>query len=170
VTQRAPRAAPSHGGAVAWGAPCAAGRPHAAGAAPCAAPCAALPAHPLQQRRARRRLPPPAAAAAPPGPGGGDSFATGANAAGAPPPLVNISGVWAKDEARSDGPAYERALDLLGLSGLQRLTAKLIDGLEIRQVSTVGWTAARAQRGAPARAAAAPAHLRPLFAQPLPHK
>ncbi|KAI8476594.1 MAG: hypothetical protein J3K34DRAFT_516468 [Monoraphidium minutum] len=44
------------------------------------------------------------------------------------PPPVDLSGLWAKDEARSDLAGYERILDLLGLGGLQRLTAKLIDG------------------------------------------
>lgn len=53
-----------------------------------------------------------------------------------PPSDVNLSGLWAKDAARSDLGAYERSLDLLGLSGLQRATAKLIDGIEIRQDPT----------------------------------
>jgi len=54
-----------------------------------------------------------------------------------PPSDINLSGLWAKDAARSDLGAYERSLDLLGLSGLQRATAKLIDGIEIRQVARV---------------------------------
>lgn len=47
--------------------------------------------------------------------------------------LVDLTGLWAKDEARSDLAAYERSLEVLGLSGLQRVTAKLIDGIEIQQ-------------------------------------
>jgi hypothetical protein len=48
---------------------------------------------------------------------------------------ANLSGVWGKDERRSDLAAFERSLDLLGINGVQRVTAKLIDGIEIRQVS-----------------------------------
>lgn len=48
---------------------------------------------------------------------------------------VDLSGLWVKDEGRSDLEAYERSLDMLGLSGLQKVTAKLIDGLELKQAS-----------------------------------
>lgn len=46
---------------------------------------------------------------------------------------ANLSGLYARCDPRSDAANYEKALDLLGLSGLQRLTAKLIDGLEIEE-------------------------------------
>ncbi|CAK0785388.1 hypothetical protein CVIRNUC_008596 [Coccomyxa viridis] len=49
----------------------------------------------------------------------------------------NLSGVWIKDANRSDLAAYERALDLMGLNGLQKTTAlRLIEGVEIQQDAT----------------------------------
>jgi hypothetical protein len=91
------------------------------------------------------------AAAAGEGAFGSSSSASGGGASGGSSaaevsPPVDVSGIWAKDESRSDLAAYERSLDLLGLSGLQRLTAKLIDGLEILQV---GKALAGRCRGAP---------------------
>lgn len=47
---------------------------------------------------------------------------------------VNLSGLWARDNERSDVAGYEASLDLLGIKGIQRATAKLIDGVEIKQV------------------------------------
>lgn len=85
------------------------------------------PTPPQQQQPASPPSQPPAAAAAPPAaaPGGAPSHQAAAN----------LSGLWARDERRSDMAAYERSLDVLGLSGLQKMTAlKLIDGVEIRQV------------------------------------
>ena len=41
------------------------------------------------------------------------------------------SGVWSKDPAASDSKGHEAMLDVLGLSGLPRTTARLIDGVEI---------------------------------------
>ncbi|KAF8062701.1 SPAC3H8.02 [Scenedesmus sp. PABB004] len=49
---------------------------------------------------------------------------------------VDLSGLWVKDPARSDQEGYERQLDMLGLSGLQKVTARLIEGLEISQSAT----------------------------------
>ena len=47
------------------------------------------------------------------------------------------AGVWIKDASRSDLAAYERALDLMGLNGLQKTTAlRLIEGVEIQQDAT----------------------------------
>ena len=50
-----------------------------------------------------------------------------------------MPGVWIKDTDASDLASYERALNMMGLNGLQKTTAlKLIEGLEIRkQGSTV---------------------------------
>jgi ABC-type sulfate/molybdate transport systems ATPase subunit len=43
-------------------------------------------------------------------------------------------GTWVKDTGASDLAAYGRALDLMGLGGLQKTTAlRLIEGLEIEQ-------------------------------------
>jgi hypothetical protein len=50
-----------------------------------------------------------------------------------PSPRAALAGVWARDEARSDGAAYDKMLDVLGLTGLQRLTARLIDGIELAE-------------------------------------
>ncbi len=47
-----------------------------------------------------------------------------------------MSGVWEKDEQASDLEGYERMMTTLGLSGLQRVTARLIDGLELRCAPT----------------------------------
>ncbi|KAG1665981.1 hypothetical protein FOA52_010079 [Chlamydomonas sp. UWO 241] len=44
---------------------------------------------------------------------------------------VDLSGVWSKVPELSDDEAYERCLDLWGISGMQKATAKLIEGLEI---------------------------------------
>ncbi|KAK9918423.1 hypothetical protein WJX75_004036 [Coccomyxa subellipsoidea] len=51
----------------------------------------------------------------------------------------DLAGVWIKDTDASDLASYERALNMMGLNGLQKTTAlKLIEGLEIReQGSTV---------------------------------
>ncbi|KAL6759177.1 hypothetical protein V8C86DRAFT_2580690 [Haematococcus lacustris] len=46
---------------------------------------------------------------------------------------VDLSGLWEKDNARSQVQEYEAMLQLLGLGGLQRMTARLIDGLDISQ-------------------------------------
>lgn len=50
-----------------------------------------------------------------------------------------MAGVWIKDTNASDLASYERALDMMGLNGLQKTTAlRLIEGLEIKtQGSTV---------------------------------
>lgn len=45
----------------------------------------------------------------------------------------DLSGVWEKDAQASDAESYEAMMDLLGLSGLQRVTARLIEGLEVVQ-------------------------------------
>ncbi len=51
-----------------------------------------------------------------------------------PPAPADLSGVWVKDVARSDAAGFEASLDVLGLSGLQRVTERLIEGIEITQV------------------------------------
>ena len=44
------------------------------------------------------------------------------------------AGVWIKDTEASDLASYERALDMMGLNGLQKTTAlRLIEGLEIKR-------------------------------------
>jgi hypothetical protein len=45
------------------------------------------------------------------------------------PPL---SGVWKKDLVVSDLQGFDRMLELLGLNSLQRVTARLIEGVEIK--------------------------------------
>ncbi len=50
------------------------------------------------------------------------------------PRAANVSGLWAKDAARTDTAAFERCLDVMHLSGLQKVTARLIEGLDIKQV------------------------------------
>jgi hypothetical protein len=49
----------------------------------------------------------------------------------APPEPVDLSGLWGRDAARSDAAGFERALDVLRLSGLQRVTARLIEGMQV---------------------------------------
>eukprot|EP00879_Flechtneria_rotunda_P006527 GHRR01006860.1.p1 GENE.GHRR01006860.1~~GHRR01006860.1.p1 ORF type:complete len:354 (+),score=133.89 GHRR01006860.1:626-1687(+) len=51
----------------------------------------------------------------------------------APVQEVDLSGLWVKDRDRSDMAGYEEALDVLGLSSMQKVTARLIDGIEIKQ-------------------------------------
>lgn len=46
---------------------------------------------------------------------------------------VNLTGLWEKDPAASQLKEYEELLDLLGLGGIQKVTARLIDGLDIKQ-------------------------------------
>lgn len=46
----------------------------------------------------------------------------------------NSAGVWSKDLEASDSAAYEVMLDLLGLTGLQRVTARLLEGIEVQHV------------------------------------
>ncbi|KAJ9525016.1 hypothetical protein QJQ45_005947 [Haematococcus lacustris] len=43
----------------------------------------------------------------------------------------DLAGLWAKDPVASDVEGYERALDLWQISGAQKATARLIEGLEI---------------------------------------
>ena len=43
-----------------------------------------------------------------------------------------LLGIWRKDVDASDSVGYESMLDALGLSGLQRTTARLIEGMEIK--------------------------------------
>ena len=43
-------------------------------------------------------------------------------------------GVWSKDTGASDSAGFEAMLDVLGLSGLQRMTARLVEGFELRHV------------------------------------
>ncbi|KAK9839249.1 hypothetical protein WJX81_004180 [Elliptochloris bilobata] len=52
------------------------------------------------------------------------------------PPTVkfDLTGVWVKDTDASDAESYDRALDIMKLGRLQKITAaRLIEGLEIRQ-------------------------------------
>ena len=52
-------------------------------------------------------------------------------------PELHGAGVWIKVASRSDLAAYARALDLMGLNGLQKTTAlRLIEGVEIQQDAT----------------------------------
>jgi hypothetical protein len=50
-----------------------------------------------------------------------------------PPAPVDLSGLWVKDAAKSDGPAYEKSLEVLQLSTMQRVTARLIEGIDMTQ-------------------------------------
>lgn len=50
-----------------------------------------------------------------------------------PPAPVDLSGLWVKDAAKSDGPAYEKSLQVLQLSTMQRVTARLIEGIDMTQ-------------------------------------
>ncbi|GMH35074.1 hypothetical protein BSKO_02942 [Bryopsis sp. KO-2023] len=56
-----------------------------------------------------------------------------------PPPIVdntgpgNLAGMWEKDEEASDSDAYEEGMELLQLQSIQRVTARMICGLEIQQ-------------------------------------
>lgn len=45
---------------------------------------------------------------------------------------VNLTGIWSKVPELSDLESYERALDLWEINGMQRATARLIEGLEIK--------------------------------------
>ncbi|GIL77303.1 hypothetical protein Vretimale_3040 [Volvox reticuliferus] len=45
---------------------------------------------------------------------------------------ANLTGLWEKDSAASQVEAYELLLDVLELGGLQKVTARLIDGLDLR--------------------------------------
>jgi hypothetical protein len=44
---------------------------------------------------------------------------------------VNLTGLWQKDPNRSQQAEYERCLDIWQISGMQKATARLIEGLEI---------------------------------------
>ncbi|GIL63620.1 hypothetical protein Vafri_17640, partial [Volvox africanus] len=44
---------------------------------------------------------------------------------------VNLTGLWEKDSAASQVEEYELMLDVLELGGLQKVTARLIDGLDL---------------------------------------
>lgn len=44
---------------------------------------------------------------------------------------VHLNGLWERDMARSDLEGFEASLDVLQLGGLQRVTARLIEGLDI---------------------------------------
>lgn len=47
---------------------------------------------------------------------------------------ASLGGVYIKDLAASDMASYERALDLMQLGGIQKLTAmQLIEGIEVEQ-------------------------------------
>lgn len=51
-----------------------------------------------------------------------------------PPPKrgnVNLSGIWVKDLEKSELANYEKCIDMWGLSGVQKQTAKLLEGLEV---------------------------------------
>ncbi|GAX76366.1 hypothetical protein CEUSTIGMA_g3812.t1 [Chlamydomonas eustigma] len=50
------------------------------------------------------------------------------------PSITNLSGVWKKDLEVSDLQGFDRMLALLGLNSLQRVTARLIEGVEIKHV------------------------------------
>lgn len=49
----------------------------------------------------------------------------------APVTEVDLSGLWQKDPNRSQQAEYERCLDIWQISGMQKATARLIEGLEI---------------------------------------
>lgn len=51
-------------------------------------------------------------------------------AAGAPTP--RFAGVWQKDRSRCDRSGYERALDLMGIGGIQKATALGLEGMEVQ--------------------------------------
>ncbi|GLC42560.1 hypothetical protein PLESTB_001114000 [Pleodorina starrii] len=46
---------------------------------------------------------------------------------------ADLTGLWEKDPAASQVEEYESMLDVLELGGLQKVTARLIDGLDVRQ-------------------------------------
>ncbi|KAJ9511334.1 hypothetical protein QJQ45_029742 [Haematococcus lacustris] len=50
-----------------------------------------------------------------------------------PPEEPRLQGLWEKDMAKSQLQEYESMLQLLGLGSLQRMTARLIDGIDISQ-------------------------------------
>jgi len=55
------------------------------------------------------------------------------------PPIVmtaelsapDISGAWTKDMKRSDLSTYDRVLEMMGIRGIQKTTARMIDGVEL---------------------------------------
>ncbi|GLC39340.1 hypothetical protein PLESTB_000895500 [Pleodorina starrii] len=46
-------------------------------------------------------------------------------------PMSSLAGIWEKDLEASDVAGYEKALDLWQISGVQKATARLIEGLEL---------------------------------------
>ncbi|KAG2489744.1 hypothetical protein HYH03_011851 [Edaphochlamys debaryana] len=86
--------------------------------------------------------PPPPVAAAPvapaPAPAAAAAAPTASPAAPAAPAApfnpAALAGIWEKDLALSDTANYERALDAWQISGVQKATAKLIEGLELAAV------------------------------------
>ncbi|KAF6252276.1 hypothetical protein COO60DRAFT_1554152 [Scenedesmus sp. NREL 46B-D3] len=62
--------------------------------------------------------------------------AAGAQATGGAAAPADFSGLWVKDAARSDSRGYEAMLDVLGLSSMQKMTARLIEGIEIQQTAS----------------------------------
>ena len=48
------------------------------------------------------------------------------------PGPANLSGIWVKVPELSQIAEYEKVLDLWQISGMQKATAKLIEGLEIQ--------------------------------------
>lgn len=55
--------------------------------------------------------------------------ATGSSAA---PLLLRFAGVWQKDQTKCDKRGYERALELMGLGGIQKATALGLEGMEVQ--------------------------------------
>ncbi|XP_075265799.1 uncharacterized protein LOC142358241 [Convolutriloba macropyga] len=46
-------------------------------------------------------------------------------------PPTEMAGKWTKDAARSDLRSYDEALEMMGIKGIQKTTARLIDGIEL---------------------------------------
>eukprot|EP00951_Prasinocladus_malaysianus_P033855 scaffold337979_cov52-Prasinocladus_malaysianus.AAC.1 len=44
---------------------------------------------------------------------------------------LNLDGQWTKNTKKSELGTYDRALDLMGIRGIQKKTAQLIDGIEL---------------------------------------
>ena len=47
--------------------------------------------------------------------------------------VLELSGVWEKDMQESQLDAYEKCLDVWGISGMQKLTARLIEVGAVRR-------------------------------------
>ena len=123
-------AAVSAAAAAAWGAAAAAQQPSSSssssswGEPPAAAPASAGPSSSSSSSSSEDPSAPPPAPPPPP-----------------PPPLdprSALAGLWQRDPVRTDMLSLDASLELLRLGRLQRLTARLIDGLQVEVASAAG--------------------------------